>query len=62
MTGQARWFAAPQDFTIATAANEFKAAGRRAPTPPELDSRGSLCTLARSSDPVAVLEIPLIAA
>jgi len=32
------------------------------PTPRELDSPGSLRTLARVPEPIAVLEVPLIAA
>jgi len=43
-------------------ASEGKADVRRSPTPREVDSPGSLRTLARSSEPVAVLEVPLLAA
>ena len=44
------------------AAREYKADDRRGPTPLRLDSPGSLCTLARSPEPIAVLEIPLLVA
>ena len=51
-----------QHSTILMSASGGIADVRRAPTPREVDSPGTLRPLATTPEPIAVLEVPLIAA